>query len=125
MRVVANGAIFLRGRMVINEWPALLHVAGETGVIDIVSHHVAGSGRTVRVVAIRTDHLAFTDGMTGRAVNQCAQVFVAVKTHFRLGDAVAYFVLLGMYLVAGRASRVAIGVQAAGPVHALATLVAC
>ena len=78
----------------------------------------------MRIVAIGADNLAFANRMAGRAVNQCANVFVAIKANFCLCDSIAHFVLFGVDLVAGSASNIAIGVQTAGPMHALAALVA-
>lgn len=78
----------------------------------------------MRIVAIRANHFAFTYRVAGRAVNQCANVFVAIKANFCLCDSIAHFVLFGVDLMAGSASNIAIGVQTAGPMHALAALVA-
>ena len=76
----------------------------------------------MRVVAIRTNHFAFPDGVAVRTVNQLAHLLVAVKADLRLRVAVAHFVLFGMNGVAGRAGNIAIRVSTARPMHALATL---
>lgn len=79
----------------------------------------------MRIVAIRTNNLAFTDGVAVRTVNQLAHLLMAVKANLRLRVAVAHFVLFGMNGVAGRACDIAIRVGAARPMHALAALMAC
>lgn len=76
----------------------------------------------MRVVAIRTNNLAFPDGVAIRTVNQLAHLLMAVKANLRLRVAVAHFVLVGMNGVAGRASDIAIRVGTARPMHALAAL---
>lgn len=79
----------------------------------------------MRVVAIRTNHFAFPDGVAVRAVNQLAHLLMAVKANLGLRVAVAYFVLVGMNGVARRAGDIAIRVGTARPMHALAALMAC
>lgn len=78
----------------------------------------------MRVVAIRTNHLAFPDGVAIRTVNQLAHLFMAIKANLRLRVAIAHFVLFGMNGVAGRAGDIAIRVRTARPMHALAALMA-
>ena len=78
----------------------------------------------MRVVAIRTNHLAFPDGVAIRTVNQLAHFLMAIKANLRLRVAVAHLVLLGMNGVAGGAGNIAIRVRTARPMHALTALMA-
>ena len=78
----------------------------------------------MRVVAIRTNHLAFPDRVAIGTVNQLAHLLMAIKANLRLRVAVAHFVLLGMNGVARGASDIAIRVCTARPMHALAALMA-
>ncbi len=78
----------------------------------------------MRVVTIRTNNLAFPDGVAVRTVNQLAHLLVAVKANLGLRVAAAYFVLVGMNGVAGGAGDIAIRVGTARPMHALAALMA-
>src|SRR5262245_16755301 len=124
MRVVADRAVLLHRRVVAHERPALLHVAGVTGVADRVAHHHRWPDRAVRVVAVGAGDLALTDRVARGPVDVGALILVAGEAHGHLGDLVADRVLCGVDLVACRARGVLGCVHAALPVDAPPALVA-
>lgn len=63
MRVMANAAVLRHRLMVMDERPALLCMAHVAGLIDAILFELFGSGRTMRIMAIRTGHFAFQHGM--------------------------------------------------------------
>ena len=44
MRIVANRAIFLHRRMVVDKGAALFHVTGIASIVDAIPHHFAWTG---------------------------------------------------------------------------------
>ena len=68
MRVVANGTIFLDGRVLVDKRALLFGVTSITNHIDGVGFQVS-FGLSVRIVAIGTRHLPFPDGMMGRQLS--------------------------------------------------------
>lgn len=74
------------------------------------------------VMAIRTDHLPFPDGVAGGAVDLCALFLVAQKTYFRLRDPVADFVMISMDLMTGGTRDIAVRMRTAHPVYSLPAL---
>ena len=123
MRIVAKRAIFLNRWVVADERAAFFHMAGITSVVNAIPHHAAGSRRAVRIMAIGANYFSFPGRMAGGAVDLCTLFFMTGKTYFRLRDAVAYFVLCGMYLVTGGAGDITIGMGTADPMHLFAALV--
>src|SRR4051812_6100932 len=103
VRVVADGAVLLHRLVRTHERPALLHVAGVAGVVDVIAHQHLLAGAAVSVVAVGADHLAFQGRMARRAPDLGALLLVAGKAHVALLDLVAHPVVTGVHLVAGAA----------------------
>ena len=99
MRRMAIGAIFFRRLMFPQEWPPLLCMTNETCFVDSVFLEQFRSGRTMRVVAIRTNHFPFFNRVTGVFIAICALFLMAGKTNFCLGFFVTNIVVNGMDFV--------------------------
>src|SRR6185436_12325238 len=67
MRLMADRAVFLHRRMVVQERSALLHVAGEAGLGNAVAHQLLRIA-AVHVVARRARHAALDDRVLHRAI---------------------------------------------------------
>ncbi len=124
MGVMANAAIFRYRLVVVNERAALLRMALVASLVDAIFLQLLGASGTMRIVAVGAGDLALLDRMARRTVELGALLLVAGEAHFRLGELVAYLIVAGMYLMARSAGSVAVGMGAAGPVDALAALVA-
>ena len=115
MHVVADGAIFSHRIMLMYERAALFSVACVAGVIDAVAFEQLGASLAMRVVAIRTDHLAFGHRVMGRPVHLRALLFVAGVANLGLGGTLAHLVVIVMNLVAGTAGNISRVVLATRP----------
>jgi hypothetical protein len=125
VRVVAVRAVILHRRMVMHEGAALFHVAHVAGLIDAIALQLLGPGGAVRVVAIRTGHLAFRNGVVRRTVHLRTLLLVACVADVGLGASVASLVVTAvMDIVTTGAGHATVVVGAAFPEHAVATLVA-
>ena len=99
VRRMAIAAIFCSRLMFPQERTALFSMTLEAGFIDRVFLQQLRTGRTVQIVAIRTDHFAFTDRMVRHFVAVSALLFVAGVTNFCLSRFLAYLVMGVMNLV--------------------------
>ena len=115
MRVVAGGTVLSDWLMLMHERPALFSVAGVAGVVDAVALDQLGTGRTVRIVAIGTGHLAFGHGMVRGLVHLATLLLVAGVAGFRLCDLVQGLVAVDVHLVASVAGNIGRLVLATGP----------
>jgi len=61
--LMAESAVFRDGLVVPDKGAALFRVALKTGVVDGIAGHQFGSGRSVRVMAVRAPDLAVEDRM--------------------------------------------------------------
>ena len=123
MRVVAGGTVLSDWLMLMHERPALFSVAGVAGVVDAVALDKLGTGRTVRVVAIGTGHLAFGNRMVRGFVHLATLLLVAGVAGFRLCDLVQGLVAVGVHLVATVAGNIGRLVLATGPQGTLGVFV--
>ena len=124
MRRVAIRAVFGHGLMLEQERPALLCMAGEAGLSHRGLLEQLGAGRTVRIVAIRTDDLARIDRVGRYLVAVRALFLVAGKAHFGLRLLAQHLVGWCMHLVAVVAGHLVVLVLAAVPVGAIGAFVA-
>ncbi len=114
VRIVAKRAIFLNWRMASDERVALFHMTDIASVANAIPHRVAGTRRTVGIMAIRASNFFFPDRVTRGAIDLCTLFFMTRKTYFRLSNYVAYFVLCVMYLVTRGTSYIAISMRTNG-----------
>ena len=122
---MTNGAI-LRYRLVVPQKRAtLFDMALETGFIDRIANQELCTGSAVRVMTIAAGDLAFGRWMARRAQKLGALFFVAGNADIVLGSLVEHAILLGVDLMTGRTSNIALRVRSPLPVEALAPLMAC
>lgn len=122
MAGMANGAVLGYWLMVVHKWPALLHVALITGLVDAVLLQLLGVV-AMDVVAIRTPHLAFQHRVVGRPVEHRTLLLVATEAKFSLVCPGANAIMGSMNLVAVGTPYATVGMGAFRPVHAIVTLV--
>ena len=124
VRVVADAAILGHRLVVMHERTTLLQVAGVAGFNHAGFDHLFRIV-AVGVVAVRAADLAFEYRVARGLADLNPLFLVAGKANLRLGQLVAYVVMAGVDLVAGRAGDILAGVHAGFPVSALGvTLVA-
>ena len=116
MRIMAYRTALPDRLMFVKKRPAFLRVALITGFIDRVLYQIT-TGPSMRVVAIRADHLAFPDGMAIKTVHLCALVGMAGKTDFRLRSLYQHRVLGYVYRMTCSTRQISRLVLAAAPVH--------
>ena len=63
VRLMAESTVFRDGLVVPDEGAALFSMALKTGVVDGIAGHQLGSGRSVRVMAVRAPDFALEDRM--------------------------------------------------------------
>jgi hypothetical protein len=117
VRRMADGAVFRDGLMLKQEGAAFFRMAGIASFGDRIFLEQLGAGRAMRVVAIGTHHLAFTDGVMRDFSALCPLLFVTGIANFRLRFLVAHLVMRCVDFVARGASYVANLVSAAIPVR--------
>lgn len=97
---MAIGAIFGRRLMFPQEGSALFGMAGVASFSDRIFLEQFGTGRTMRVVAIGTDHLAFLNWVVRIFGALRPLLLVAGKADLGLGLPVTHIVVLGVECVA-------------------------
>jgi hypothetical protein len=124
VRCMAVGAIVKHGAMLPQERAAFLGVAGVTGFVDRVLDQQFRTRRTVRIVAIGTDHLARIDRVRGNFVGIRTLLLMAGKTNLGLRSLVAHLVYRRVHLVAVIAGQLVALVLTTIPVGAIISFVA-
>src|SRR5688572_5802378 len=123
VRLVADRAVLLHRRMVMHERAALLHVAGEAGLVHAVAHELLRIA-AVHVVARRARHLSLDDRVVHRPVHLHALLLVAGEAGVALRDLVAHWVARRVDQVAGAARDVLSRMLAHLPLDAARALMA-
>ena len=124
VRVMAQGAVLGRRRMLPQERPALLRVAGVAGLIHRRFDQHAGAGRSMRTMAVAASHLAEAHRMRGRLGEVRPFLAVAFVADLRLCCHREHGVALRVYLVAIVAGNVVAVVRARMPAGAGIALMA-
>ena len=124
VRRMAIGAVFCHRLVFPQEWAALFSMAGETGFSHCGFLQQLGSGRTVRIVAVRTDDLARIDRVRRYLVGISALLLVTSEAHFGLSFSVAYLIYWRMHLVAIVTRNLVVLVLTTIPVGTIGALVA-
>lgn len=119
MRRMAIGAVFRYGLMLPKEGAAFLSMAGEAGFRDRILFEQFWTGRTMWIVAIRTDDLASIDRVSRDLVALCSLFLVTGKADFGLSLLVAHLVMRCVDFVARNTCQVTYLVDAALPVSTI------
>ena len=116
---VADHAVLGRRRMLPQERPSFLGMAGDARFVDAVAQGQRLADPTVWVVAIATNQLAVAHRMR-RALESVRQhVAVAASTYLRLFGGHSHRIGLGMDAVAVATREIRLLVRAPRPMHAL------
>jgi hypothetical protein len=86
VRLMAIGTILESRRMLPEEWPAPLSVAGVTVLVDACLFELGGIWTAVRIVTVRAGHLALAQRHVRRAHELRFPLQVTLPAHFSLGS---------------------------------------
>ena len=100
MRIVAVAAVFADRRVLPQERSAFVGVAGIAGLVDGVLDQQLGPARSMRIVAIRADHLCLHNRMMRGHVRLGSLLLVASEADEGLGGLRAHLIVLGVDIVA-------------------------
>ena len=115
MGVMAKRARFGDGRMLPQERPAFIRVAGVTGIVHIVFDQQEVTVAVVNIMAITAGHAAEAQRVPGRLVGIRTGPGMAGEAGFLLLDGIEHRIAVGMDGMAGNTAHIDTFVAAAEP----------
>ena len=80
VRTMTEGAVFIDRFVIPDEWTALFCMALVAGIDYRITHQALVTRRTMRIMAIGTDHLTLFDGVAAEFLRVHPLLLVAGKT---------------------------------------------